>query len=80
MAMKVEAFIDALEFKSDLDALLQRISSMTPIAGQDRVYYAGLLEHEETAKRKTQGIPYHREVVEWFNKTAHELDLGFSLP
>lgn len=80
MAIKVEAFIDALAFKKDLDALLERISTMAPIEGQDRVMYAGLLEHEETAKRKANGIPYHREVVDWFNKTSEELQLGFSLP
>ena len=80
MAIKVEAFTDTDAFKSDLDALLERISSMDPIEGQDRVYYAGLIEHEETAARKAEGIPYHREVVEWFNGVSEELKLGYRLP
>jgi L-2-hydroxycarboxylate dehydrogenase (NAD+) len=80
MAMKIEAFIDAVQFKTDLDRLLERLTTMKPAAGHERVYYAGLIEHEETIQRKRHGIPYHREVVQWFNTTAKTLDLPFSLP
>ena len=58
----------------------ERISEMQPAPGQERVYYAGLIEHEEVEKRKRHGIPYHREVVEWFNTTANELELNLALP
>ena len=80
MAIKIEAFLDAADFKADMDKLLGRLASMKPIAGQERVYYAGLIEHEEEQIRKEQGIPYHREVVEWFNQAAGELELNYSLP
>jgi len=80
MAIKIEAFLDAMEFKKDMDVLLGRLANMKPAEGHDRVYYAGLIEHEETEKRKRDGIPYHREVVEWYNKTAEELSLSYSLP
>ena len=80
MAIKVEAFVDAAEFKADLDALLRKIADMKPVAGQERVYYAGLLEHEESHRRQRDGIPYHREVVDWFNATAHNRKLDFQLP
>lgn len=79
MAIKVDAFLDVADFKADLDDLLEKISSMPPAAGFDRVLYAGLLEHEETIARKRDGIPYHREVVDWFNSLSAELDLGFKL-
>jgi len=79
MAIKVEAFLDTDEFKADLDQLLERLASTPPVAGQKRVYYAGLLEHEETESRKQNGIPYHREVVEWFDRTADELDIDCRL-
>lgn len=80
MAISIEAFLDVDEFKTDLDELLAKISTMKPIEGQERVFYAGLLEHEETARRQQNGIPYHREVVDWFNRTSRDLDLGFVLP
>ncbi|MEM7078538.1 MAG: Ldh family oxidoreductase [Pseudomonadota bacterium] len=79
MAIKVDAFVDVERFKADLDDLLEKISSMPPAADFERVLYAGLLEHEETALRKRDGIPYHAEVVDWFNGIALELDLGFKL-
>ena len=80
LALSIEAFMDASDFKADMDRLLGRIATMKPIAGQPRVYYAGLLEHEETALRKENGIPYHREVVDWYNETAATLGLDFHLP
>jgi len=80
MAIRLDAFIDPDRFKADLDQLLDRLASMAPIKDQSRVYYAGLLEHEEAERRRIEGIPYHREVVEWFNQTAAELELGFTLP
>ena len=80
MAMKIEAFVDAAKFKGDLDVLLERLANMKPAKGHDRVYYAGLIEHEEVEKRRREGIPYHREVVDWFNSTARELELSYSLP
>lgn len=80
MAIKVEAFIDADQFKNEMDQLLEKISNMQPSDGQDRVYYAGLIEHEEVERRRREGIPYHSEVVDWFNATASELGLNYSLP
>lgn len=80
MAIKIDLFLDAVDFKADMDKLLERLSTMKPASGHERVYYAGLIEHEETEKRARDGIPYHREVVEWFNSAANDLELNFSLP
>lgn len=76
MAFRVSAFTDLEQFKADMDALLGKLSTMRPAPGCERVYYAGLIEHEETARRKAEGIPYHREVVEWFNGASAELNLN----
>jgi LDH2 family malate/lactate/ureidoglycolate dehydrogenase len=80
MAFKVDAFIDVDQFKDDMDKLLEKLANTKPAPGHDRVFYAGLPEHEETVQRKEHGIPYHREVVEWFNGVSAELDLGVSMP
>lgn len=79
MAMRIDAFLDVGQFKSDMDHLLRKISTMKPVSGRSRVYYAGLLEHEETQRRQSRGIPYHREVVGWYHKISSELKLGFTL-
>ena len=80
MAFKIDAFTDLAQFKSDMDALLKKLSGMKPAPGEERVYYAGLIEHEEAERRRANGIPYHREVVDWFNRTATELELNLHWP
>lgn len=80
MAFKVDAFRDVTEFKGDMDLLLEKLANNKPAPGHDRVLYAGQPEYEETAVRKEKGIPYHREVVEWFNSMSSELELGVSFP
>ena len=80
MAFNVDAFLDVGDFKADMDRLLEKIANTTPAPGHDRVMYAGLPEYEETLQRKENGIPYHREVVDWFNNMSPELELGISFP
>ena len=80
MALRVDAFTDLDAFKSDMDALLGKLSGMKPAPGGERVYYAGLIEHEEAQRRRADGIPYHREVVDWFNGAAAELNLNLRWP
>ena len=80
MAFRIDAFTDLAKFKEDMDALLRRIADMKPASGHERVYYAGLIEHEEAASRRELGIPYHREVVEWFNGASAELNLNLRWP
>jgi len=80
MAFKIDAFVELSEFKRDMDALIDKIVNMEPAPGHERVYYAGLIEHEEAEKRRAEGIPYHREVVDWFNGASDELNLNLRWP
>lgn len=80
LAFDINAFVDISSFKTDMDALLKRLSEMKPAPGHDRVYYAGEIEHEETLARKRDGIPYHRQVVDWFNGVSKEFALGVDWP
>ena len=80
MAFNVDAFLDVDDFKDDMDKLLHKLANTKPAPGHERVFYAGLPEHEETEIRQKNGIPYHREVVDWFNSINSELNLGISMP
>ena len=80
MAFKIDSFVDVGDFKADMDRLLEKLANTKPAPGHDRVMYAGLPEHEETEVRRRDGIPYHREVVDWYNSMSSELSLGVSLP
>jgi LDH2 family malate/lactate/ureidoglycolate dehydrogenase len=79
-AWKISAFTDLDKFKDDMDAFLGGLAKTKPAPGHDRVYYAGLPESEERARRTKQGIPYHKEVIDWFHSISAELDLGIKLP
>lgn len=74
-AYSIDAFTDVDRFKQSMDDFLTYLVETPPARGQDRVYYAGLPEHEEVQKRTSDGIPLHREVVEWFDSCTAELGL-----
>ncbi len=74
-AYSIDAFADVDSFKQSMDDFLQYLVETPPAPGHDRVFYAGLPEHEEAQKRTVEGIPLHREVVEWFDSCTDELGL-----
>jgi L-2-hydroxycarboxylate dehydrogenase (NAD+) len=78
-AIKIDGFTDPEQFKDDMDNFLGGLRNAKPAPGHERVVYAGLPEAEEIEIRKRDGIPYHREVIEWFESIKAELDLGFEL-
>jgi LDH2 family malate/lactate/ureidoglycolate dehydrogenase len=80
IAYRIDAFTDLEQFKDDMDAYLRRIRNARTAPGHDRVYYAGLPEHEEEAERMERGIPYHPEVIQWFKAIASELGIPDRLP
>ncbi|MGH2608466.1 MAG: Ldh family oxidoreductase [Tepidiformaceae bacterium] len=72
-AIDIDAFTEVAGFKRDFDEYLRALMNCTPAPGHDRVVYAGLVAAEEEADRRANGIPYHPEVVEWFQSTCGEL-------
>ena len=76
MAYNVAAFTDIDTFKADMDAYLRSILDCKPAPGEQRVVYPGIPEHEAEADRSANGIPYHPEVLEWFNGVMGELGIA----
>lgn len=74
-AYSVEAFTDTKRFKKDMDAFLRYLKETPPAPGHDRVYYAGLPEWEEEQVRSKEGIPLHKEVIQWFDSITSELQI-----
>jgi LDH2 family malate/lactate/ureidoglycolate dehydrogenase len=75
-AYSIEAFTDLQRFKSSMDDFLKYLRETPPAPGHDRVYYAGLPEHEESIDRHERGIPLHEEVVDWFDQATAEFNLA----
>jgi LDH2 family malate/lactate/ureidoglycolate dehydrogenase len=72
-AYNIDAFSDVDEFKTNMDEFIGELKATPPAAGQTRVLVAGQPEWEEHADRIANGIPLHREVVDWLRGLCAEL-------
>ena len=79
-AFQIEAFTDKTEFLDNMDEVLDRLANTPPAPGHERVLYPGLIEGEETEARMRDGIPYHNEVIEWYESIGAELGVEVDLP
>jgi L-2-hydroxycarboxylate dehydrogenase (NAD+) len=72
-AYDIAAFGDVEAFKETMDRMLQTLARTPPAPGHERVVYPGLPEHETALDRRANGIPLHREVIDWFDRCTEEL-------
>jgi L-2-hydroxycarboxylate dehydrogenase (NAD+) len=75
-AYNIEAFTDVEQFKNTMDDMLKTLRTAQPAAGQERVLYPGLSEAEEVLQRRADGIPLHKEVLQWFTECTSELGVA----
>ncbi|MFN0094882.1 MAG: Ldh family oxidoreductase [Dehalococcoidia bacterium] len=73
LAYSVEAFTDIGPFKDEVDTYLAALLATPPAPGNDRVIYAGVEMQENLESRGREGIPYHKDVVEFYKATATDL-------
>jgi LDH2 family malate/lactate/ureidoglycolate dehydrogenase len=75
-AYNIAAFTDVDQFKATMDRMLLTLQETPPAPGHERVLYPGLPEFEEERDRRANGIPLHREVIEWFDRATAELGVA----
>jgi LDH2 family malate/lactate/ureidoglycolate dehydrogenase len=56
-----------------MDRMLRMLRETKPARGHDRVLYPGLAEYEDEQDRRANGVPLHKEVLEWFDTMEGEL-------
>tara|TARA_B100000686_G_C16785790_1_gene975166 strand:+ start:2218 stop:3327 length:1110 start_codon:yes stop_codon:yes gene_type:complete len=76
-AYKIDGFNSISKFKEDMDEMLQGLMNTKPAPGHERVLYPGLEEGEVENFRRKEGIPLHKEVIDWYMKICSELDIPF---
>lgn len=76
IAYNIAAFTDLDGFKGTMDRMLQTLVDTPPAPGHERVLYPGLPEFETEQQRRANGIPLHREVIDWFNGVTDELSVA----
>ena len=74
-AYDISAFTDLEEFKDKMDRVLETLRDTKPAPGHERVLYPGLPEYEDEQDRRANGIPLHRDVVQWFDDLCGELSV-----
>ncbi|MDR2485228.1 MAG: Ldh family oxidoreductase [Treponema sp.] len=78
MAMRLDIFRHPEDFKRDMSRMLDGLTSLVPIEGVDRIYYAGLKEHEAEALSAIKGVPLSPAV--WDTLKALAGELGVPVP
>jgi LDH2 family malate/lactate/ureidoglycolate dehydrogenase len=58
-----------------MDAFLETLAATPPAPGHARVLYPGLSEHETELERRANGIPLHREVIDWLKSCTDDFGL-----
>jgi len=74
-AYDIAAFTEVESFKDNMDRMLKILRETKPARGHDRVLYPGLSEYEDEQDRRANGIPLHKEVIEWFDNMVGELGI-----
>ncbi len=74
-AYNIASFTDVDTFKDHMDQMLQTLRETKPAPGHERVIYPGLSEYEEEQDRRANGIPLHKEVIQWFEDITGEMSL-----
>ena len=78
-AYNIEAFTEVDTFKDLMDDFLRNLRTTPPAPGHDRVLYAGLMESETVEDRQANGIPLHKEVIQWFKDICSEMNVPYIL-
>jgi LDH2 family malate/lactate/ureidoglycolate dehydrogenase len=74
-AYDIAAFTDVERFKDTMDEMLRTLRTAETAPDQERVLYPGLSEFEEARVRRAEGIPLHKEVIQWFRECTTELGI-----
>ena len=78
-AYSIEAFTEVDRFKELMDDFLRSLKNTPPAPGHDRVLYPGLPEAETERERSANGIPLHKEVIQWFRDMCNEMGIPFGV-
>ena len=63
-AIRIDTFRDPLDFRRDMDSLLQGLQSGPPAEDAERVYFAGLKEFEAEVECARLGVPVLEQTYE----------------
>ncbi len=78
LAIKIDSFIDADEYKQEVEKLVEWVRSSPKMPGVKRIYYPGEIEEERRQNRIEQGIPIEEST--WSRIVESGEAVGVSAP
>ena len=78
-AIKIDSFRPVIEFKQQMDQLIDSIENLPTLPGIKRVYTAGGVEEEIMEDRKQNGIPLDKQAVQSLKELLEEFDIKHDL-
>jgi LDH2 family malate/lactate/ureidoglycolate dehydrogenase len=76
-AIRLDLFREPEELKSDMSRLLAELVNAEPAEGCERVYYAGLKEHEAEALSAKIGVPLSAKIAAQLRQIGQGLGIAF---
>ena len=78
-AIRIDGFRDVDAFKRDMDKELRDFKDSAKAPGSERIYVAGEIEAENTARHRRDGVPVHEKVWAGLEKLTADLGIPFDL-
>ncbi len=79
MAINIEAFRPIIDFKKQLDEMINHLKSSPKAQGHERIYVAGEKEFETAKYNQIHGVPVLKPVVEELISNGKRLGIPFEL-
>lgn len=79
MAIDVEWFLPREEYNARLNEFVAEVRASELRPGVERIYMPGEIEHMREQKKRKEGVPLDRSVIEDFRKLAAEIPIEFDL-
>ena len=79
MAIKIDGFRPLIDFKQDMDTLIDQLVNSPKVEGHDRIFIHGEKEFEKAEEHERSGIPLPAEVIETLTAKGLETGVPFDL-
>jgi LDH2 family malate/lactate/ureidoglycolate dehydrogenase len=79
MAINISAFRPAIDFKKQMDHVIQMLKNAPKAPGHDRIYIAGEKEFEKEKYNSEHGVPIIAPVIEDLKKDGEKLGVPFDV-
>ncbi|MDD3776746.1 MAG: Ldh family oxidoreductase [Actinomycetota bacterium] len=79
MAINIESFRPLIDFKKQMDTLIEELKQSPKAQGQDRIFVAGEKEFENEEYNQKHGIPLLVNVVRDLEKNGQKIGVPFNL-